>query len=138
MVSDITQLISKNNELIRKHWVQFGKFMVVGVLNTVIGYSIFVLITLLGFGPGVALTLTYTIGVPINYFTTGRMVFDSSSIKSFTFFIISYIAVYFVNFGSLTLLIRFGLSQLLAQAIVVPFIAVLSFLVFKNFVFRNR
>lgn len=137
MVSAIAQLISKTSGIIQNHWVQFGKFLVVGGLNTVIGYSIFALVTLLGFGPGIALMLTYIIGVPVNYFTTGQMVFDSSSIKSFLLFIMSYISIYFVNWGLLTLLIRFGLNQLLAQAIIVPFIAILSFLVFKNFVFRN-
>jgi putative flippase GtrA len=128
---------SKTGRAYRKHLVQFSKFLIVGMMNTAIGYSIFALFTLLGFGPSIALVLTYVVGVPVNYMTTGRLVFDSSRLRSFAFFLMSYIAIYCVNFGALTLLMQYQISQLLAQAILVPFIAVLSFVIFKTFVFRN-
>ena len=106
-------------------------------MNTVIGYSIFALLTLLGFGPSTALTLTYVVGIPMNYFTTGRLVFDSSRFRPFFFFLLTYVAIYLVNLGGLTVLMRYEISQLLAQAIIVPLIAMLSFFIFKNFVFRD-
>lgn len=127
----------KGSRINKYNLMQFGKFLVVGLMNTVIGYSIFVFLTILDFGPSAALICTYAIAVPINYFTTGKLVFDISSFKSFLLFIMSYITIYCINLFALKLLIKTGLSQILAQALIVPFIAVLSFAMFKMLVFKG-
>lgn len=137
MANDALRRILNTGGLSSRNIAQFGKFLAVGVINTVFGYLIFVLLTLLGFDPLMALLLTYLIGVPVNYFTTGKLVFDGSSFRSWLLFALSYVAIYGVNFGALTLLMQCGVSQLVAQAIAVPFIAILSFLIFKNIVFRK-
>jgi len=135
--NDTVTRMLKTREFDRKSLVQLGKFLAVGMMNTVIGYSIFALLTVLDFGPSTALVLTYVIAVPVNYFTTGKIVFDITNFKSFLHFIITYVAIYGVNLGALNLLMQLELGQLLAQAIIVPFIAILSFMIFRNFVFRN-
>jgi putative flippase GtrA len=122
---------NKNNLML------LGKFGVVGLMNTIIGYSIFVFLTALDLGPSMALICTYVIAVPINYFSTGKLVFDITSFRSFLLFIVSYVAIYSINLLALTLLIQMGISQILAQALIVPFIAVLSFITFKMLVFKS-
>ncbi len=117
--------------------MQLGKFLVVGLMNTFIGYSIFALLTVLHFGPATALILTYVIAVPVNYFTTGKLVFGITNFRSFLLFIMSYVAIYYINLFALTRLIQIGISQILAQALIVPFIAILSFVIFKMLVFKK-
>lgn len=137
MNNDTVHRILKTREFDKKSLVQLGKFLAVGMMNTVIGYSIFALLTVLDFGPTIALVLTYVFGVPVNYFTTGKLVFDITNLKSFLLFLMTYVAIYYVNLGALNLLMQLEIGQLLAQAIVAPFIAMLSFVIFSNFVFRN-
>ena len=118
--------------------MQLCRFLAVGLLNTIIGYSIFAFLTILNFGVSTALVLTYAIGVPMNYVTTGKMVFFATNQGAFPRFLLSYVAIYFVNLAALGLLMHcFPVDQLLAQAIIVPFVAVLSFVVFRKFVFRT-
>jgi len=130
-------LIQKASLLFSKYGLQFSKFLVVGLINTVIGYSIFTLLTFMGNGPSVALLLTYVIAVQINYITTGRLVFSNASFSAFVPFIMAYVVIYCVNLIFLHTLMHWHISQLLAQAILLPFLAPLSFLIFRNSVFRK-
>ena len=127
----------KESRFNKYNLMQLGKFLVVGLMNTIIGYSIFAFLTVLDFGPSTALIFTYVIAVPINYLTTGKLVFYITNVRSFLLFIMSYVAIYYINLFGLTLLIQIGVSQILAQALIVPFIAVLSFAIFKILVFKR-
>lgn len=107
-------------------------------MNALLGYAIYALFTLLGIGPTVALILTYIVAVPINYLTTGKLVFNVRNLAVLTRFITSYVIVYFANLLMLTILISNDFSQLSAQAVAVPFMAILSFLIFKYAVFKKN
>jgi putative flippase GtrA len=118
-------------------FIQFIKFLAVGLLNTALGYGIYAALSLAGFGATSALALTYAIAVPMNFLTTGKLVFDSSRLQPLLHFLFSYAVVFSINWGALWLLMTLGLGQLLSQALLVPFMAVLSFLLFKHFVFES-
>ena len=119
------------------HRLQFFKFLLVGLFNTAIGYSLFVLFSVLGFEAAFALAFTYVFGAISNFFTTGKLVFGVTNLKYFLRFLSVYVAIYAVNLGFLTLLFGAGIEKLISQAILVPFMAILSFLAFKVFAFRG-
>ena len=58
--------------------IQFVKFLLVGALNTLFGYSVFAGLVYAGIAPMPALLLTYVVGVLFNFVTTGRLVFNRS------------------------------------------------------------
>ena len=116
---------------------RFVKFLLVGLLNTGIGYLLFTLFTLLGFPSAIALGMTYVFGVTSNFFTTGRLVFGTARPALFARFVGVYVIIYLVNLGLLTVLTDNGMNKLAAQAVLVPFMAVLSFVSFKLYVFKE-
>ena len=120
--------------------VQFLRFLAVGALNTVFGYAVFAALVLAGILPMPALLLTYLVGVPVNYFTTGRFVFGGAprSRASFVRFVAAYVVIYVFNavlYRGVEALVE---APLVAQALCIPVVAVFSFLLFKLHVFRER
>ena len=116
---------------------QFIRFLFVGALNTVIGYGIFAGLVLLGIAPVPALIATYVVGTLINFFTTGRLVFDESRLSSLLRFILAYVVIYFFNLGLFKLVAEVFPNPLVTQALCLPVVAVFSFLLFKLFVVRG-
>jgi putative flippase GtrA len=116
--------------------VQFLKFLVVGAVNTVFGYSVFALLVISGVTPMPALVLTYVVGVLFNFMTTRRYVFDRASKSSFPRFVAAYVVIWLFNAVLYELVAAVLASPLVAQALCVPVVAVFSFFLFKWQVFR--
>jgi putative flippase GtrA len=114
----------------------FLRFLAVGVLNTAFGYCVFVGGVLLGLPAPAALGAAYVLGVLFNFLSTGKLVFDRLDARALPRFIGAYLLVYAVNLGALAVLVRAGLHEFTAQAIALPFMAALSFVIFRSFVFR--
>jgi putative flippase GtrA len=117
--------------------IQFLRFLVVGALNTLFGYSVFAGLVLAGVPPVPALVLTYVVGVLFNFMTTRRFVFRRSPRASLLRFIGAYVVIYFFNLGLYKLFEMAGAVPLVAQALCLPVVAVFSFLLFKFQVFRD-
>ena len=116
----------------------FIKFLIVSALNTAVGYALFASIVLLGAGSGVAVIGSTTLGTLFNFASTGRIVFGSSASALLPRFIVVYAGQCIVNISLLQSLERAGMSPLVAQAILIPFIAVLTFGALRHFVFGGR
>lgn len=105
-------------------WV---KYLGVGGLNTLVGYSIYAVFVLIGVPYLWALLMATIAGVIFNYFSFGRMVFKASG-GWFVFgkFIAAYTVVYVVNAGLLSFLTERGnLNAYLAQALcIVPSVGI--------------
>jgi len=114
------------------HRRRFVKFILAGLLNTAFGYSIFVVFILLGTGPQIALILQFCIGVIWNYFTHARLVFEHIGYKQLPLYCVCYAAIYGFNALSLNILTTGGVSPLVAQAILTPVIAVISYLLISR------
>jgi putative flippase GtrA len=120
---------------------QFAKYLLVGVLNTGLGYAI-IFLCMYGIGLSAVLSnvIGYGIGMSISYTLNRGYTFRGTRTDKATvlrFFVVSAIA-YLANLGMLLFLIRIagvheGLSQLVAGAVYV----VTSFLVNKYYVFQN-
>lgn len=109
--------------------------MLVGVLNTVVGYGLFALLVFLGLPYPVAIGLSTIMGVALNFQTTGRLVFGGAPLTRIGRFIGVYAFVYVLNVGSVAALLRLGLNIYMANALVIFPLALVAYMLQRNFVF---
>ena len=119
----------KKNQLVR--------FLFVGVLNTLFGYSIFVLLSLGGISYYLSTLLATILGVLFNFKTIGKLVFKNHDNKLIFSFIAVYTVIYLLNITSLKLILAFGINILIAQAGLVLPLALVSYFLNKTFVFKQ-
>lgn len=116
---------------------QFVRFLVVGAGNTAFGYGLYYLCLMLKVDYQVAVVVSTVLGVLLNFLTTGNIVFQNAELGK----IIGFFAVYgftlVVNLVLLTLAVEAGVSKALGQALVLPVIVIMSFLLNKFLVFRK-
>lgn len=115
---------------------QVVRFLAVGVLNTAFGYVIFAAGILAGLSSGIALAIAMVIGVIFNFFTLGRLVFDSRDPTRLPRFVGVYVLTYMVNLGMLALWEKAGVGPLLAQLACLPVTVSLTFVLMRFLVFR--
>ncbi|MGB3147026.1 MAG: GtrA family protein [Paracoccaceae bacterium] len=111
---------------------RFVRFLGVGVLNTGFGYAVFAALVLGGLGAQPALALAFALGVLWNYMTHARLVFGASGLARLLPYGLAYAAIYGINALALHLALGAGLSPLLAQALLVLPMAVLSFILISR------
>lgn len=107
---------------------RFLRFLVVGFANTLFGYAVYAALVLVGTAPGLALAIAWIIGVVWNYVTHGRLVFDQRGMDRLPAYVLTYAAIFAINWLALQGLLTTGAHPLLAQAILLPLVAVLTFL----------
>lgn len=117
---------------------RFAKFLLVGGSNTLLNYCLYALLIYLGLGYALATTIAFIIGLVVNFKTQGRLVFNTNSNRPFFLYVVSWLGIYLTNLWLLGLLIAQGADSYLAGAIMIPPIAVLSFVVLKFVVFREK
>ena len=119
-------------------YYQVYKFIFVGILNTIFGYSLFALFIYLGLYYPLAVLLSTILGVLFNFKTIGRLVFDSNDNGLIFRFILVYAITYLLNIFFLWLLKKLGSENMYIDgfALLIPLAAV-SFLLNKFFVFRR-
>jgi putative flippase GtrA len=113
-------------------FVQLLKFLVIGVFNTLFGYAVYALLVLVGMPEQPALAVAYIIGVTWNYFTHAKLVFGAKGYKRLPAYFAAYLLLYLLNAFFLEQLIAAGLQPLLAQAVIVPFAAAISFVLISR------
>lgn len=116
-------------------------FLLVGSVNTLIGYAIFGLAyKMLGINYNAALIIAYTLGILIGYTNHRRVTFKSTSKhrQAFTRFGLTYALIYAINAGLLIILSEWGgLDPLIGQAIALFFVTVVSFVIQRTWVFKS-
>lgn len=119
-------------------YCQVYKFIFVGILNTIFGYSLFAFFIYLGLYYPIAVLLSTILGVLFNFKTIGRLVFDSNDNGLIFRFILVYAITYLLNIFFLWLLKKLGSENMYIDgfALLIPLAAV-SFLLNKFFVFRR-
>lgn len=116
---------------------RFARFVVVGLVNTGFGYAVYSLLLWLGLEPQAALILSFAIGVMWNYFTTARLVFRVSGFRRLPAYVGAYVVVYSANALCLNMALSHGVNPFLAQGVLTPIFAVLSF-VLLSLVFHGQ
>ena len=122
----------------RLSYVQFVKFLIIGGLNTVFGYSLFAMFVFLGLHYAVASLFATVLGVLFNFKTTGTFVFRNNDNRLLFRFFFVYGIVYVVNIILLKIMSGFGIGIYLAGALAILPIAVLSFVLNKLIVFEVK
>ena len=117
---------------------QLFSFLLVGILNTIFGYSLFALFIYLGLYYPLAVLFSTILGVLFNFKTIGKLVFDSSDNGLIFRFILVYVITYLLNIFFLWLFKWLGFENMYINGFVllIPLAAV-SFLLNKFFVFRR-
>ena len=115
------------------------KFLCVGVLNTVFGYTLYVILIFFNVPCLTALFVATVGGAIFNYFSFGRIVFHSSGgLFVFGKFILAYGIVYAANAGLLKALTKdFLFSPYVGQGICIPLSVLLIWLLMNYWVYKN-
>ncbi|MBE9072265.1 GtrA family protein [Microcystis sp. LEGE 08355] len=127
--------------LIKKH--KFARFLLVGAINTLFGYFLYGSLILIGMDYKYAVLLATILGVLFNFQTTGRLVFGSKNNKLMFRFVLVYVVTFLLNVEALRIVdaididIEQKTKMLIAGAILVLPMAVISFVLMKLFVFRE-
>lgn len=116
---------------------QFIRFLAVGVLNTAVGYGLFALLVWTGLAYPLAIAISTCAGVAFNFQTTGRLVFGNSQWRRIIRFIAVYGVAYGVNVAAIAGLLKLGVNVYLATALLLLPIALLTYTLQKNFVFKS-
>ena len=122
------------------------RFVAVGGINTVVGYSLFVVFDLflfarVPFGYLLSLAFSYAIAIILAFVLYRRIVFKVTGHvwSDFVKFVSVYILAIAVNTVALPLLIELvGLNSLAAQAIVLVATTLMSFFGHREFSFRRK
>lgn len=120
------------------HDRQFHRFIAVGVLNTIVGYGLFVLFIFLGFHYILAVLFSTILGVLFNFHSIGHLVFGKHQYRLLLRFLGVYGIIYLLNIAFLTLFDLFGINMYLAGALLLAPMAIVSFLLNKYHVFGGR
>jgi putative flippase GtrA len=113
-------------------------FIFVGGLNTGLSYVIFVLLlNLFSLPRTFALLGAYGLGMVIAYHSFSRFVFRTGVKGAVPRFVFAYILLYLSNKGLLDAVVGFGLGEELGQFLLLPVVALLSYLLNKILVFRT-
>jgi len=117
---------------------QWMKFILIGGLNTLFGYSCYALFIYIGMRYPLALLLSTCIGVLFNFKTIGRFVFARTNNNYFLKFVTVYGGIYFFNMILIKFLESFTNNFYLAGLVAMVPAAIIAFILNKFIVFRDR
>ena len=101
----------------------FARFSLVGIVNSVLGYSLIFSFMFFGMGPYLSNAISYTVGLIVSFILNKSLVFRSEKkyLAELFKFIVTFICAYSLNLAILYTLLRFNynpyLSQLLAGGV---------------------
>ena len=116
---------------------QLVKFILIGGLNTLFGYSCFALFVFLGVSYPLALLLSTSFGVLFNFKTTGKFVFSCANNDYFFKFVAVYGCIYFLNMALIQCMALFTNNLYLAGFVAMIPAAIVAFFLNKYVVFQG-
>ncbi|MDA0272931.1 MAG: GtrA family protein [Proteobacteria bacterium] len=116
------------------------KFLVVGAVNTVFGYSCYAGLLFIGLHYSLAALFGTLLGVAFNYLTTSRYVFNtpSANISRGIRFVLVYSLQYFINVLCLWLLEQLGFNPYISGLLLILPMAVVSYLLLNYLVYHKK
>jgi len=119
---------------------QVIRYGVVGVLNNLLGYLIYLLVTFLWLDPKVAISVLYPVGATTAYFGHSKFsfVYQGKNTHALLRYIVAHLISYGVNFFMLYILWeKLKFPHQAVQAVAIFVCAGILFLMFKYFVFPH-
>jgi putative flippase GtrA len=114
------------------------KFIIVGIANTVFGYSIYALFIFFDFNIYFSLLISNILGIIFNYNTFKNLVFSNSGSKNKKNFILIYVMLYLINISLLSLIRLIVTNVYIGQLLLLAPLALLSFYFNSRFVFNKN
>ncbi|EKD53782.1 MAG: GtrA family protein [uncultured bacterium] len=116
---------------------EFITFLLVGILNTIVGYLFFVFFLFAGFHYTIAILFATCLGILFNFKTTGTLVFKNKNKRLLIHFIGIYILLYGWNVSLISLIHKIIPNFYIAGAMTSFFMAIISFYLNKHLVFHK-
>jgi len=113
------------------------RFFLVGALNTVVGYTIYITALWMDFHYSVAIMVATVLGTLFNFKSTGAIVFKSHDCSRLWRFVMIYILLYAINVIGVTVLIKFGLPAWFSGMLLLLPLAFLSYFLNSRYVFLS-
>jgi len=116
---------------------QIFSFILVGILNTIVGYVLYALFIYLGLEYILSVLFATILGVMFNYKTIGKFVFNSKNKYSAIKFILVYVIVFIVNISVIKIFKIYGFNDYLAGFFAIIPASIVSFVLNKFYVFKG-
>lgn len=120
---------------------QFVRYVVVGLASNAVIFVVYVVLTNLGLGPKLAMSLLYCTGVLQTFVFNRKWAFrfQGAATPALGRYLVAYALGYLVNFLALMLLVdRMGLPHQWVQIMMILVVAMMLFMAQRYWVFRNH
>ena len=114
---------------------QIVSFIIVGLFNTLFGYSVYAIFIFFGFNYIISVFFATVLGVLFNFKTIGKFVFESKDNHSIFKFLFVYCIVFVVNIAVIKILKNFDLNDYASGLFAIIPASITSFVLNKYFVF---
>ena len=118
----------------------FLRYILVGIINTIVGYGIIFFLMFLGVSPEISNIVGYAVGISVSYVLNKIYTFQSKAHpkKEFPKFVLSLLASYTLNFLTLVLCIHIlKINPYISQIISGAVYTLSGFVFLKYFAFRS-
>ncbi len=133
MLGDLSERI---REIFATH--RFLRFLVVGGLNTAVGYGLFCFALILMPTTFAALCVSTALAIAFNFFSTGTIVFGSRDPRRILRFCSVYGVVFAYNALGLSSFEAAGVAPTVAGLLLLPGAVAISYVLNRSFVFGGR
>ena len=126
-----------SHQLAKAHQNRPLRFFLAGILNSIFGFFVYALVIVFTAKIWLALLSSICAGIVFNFFTTGGFVFRNTSIQRAPRFAGCYFFIYVANYILISALSYWIDNVIISQALLTPFIAILSYFLMARFVFPH-
>lgn len=116
---------------------QLVKFLMVGVLNTIVGYSLYAFFIYLGINYVLAIFFSTILGILFNFKTIGKFVFENNDNSLITRFFLAYGVTFIINVSIVSELRGIGCDDYTAGFVAIFISSAISFVLTKYLVFKK-
>ena len=117
---------------------KFIKFILVGIINTIFGYSLYALLIYLNLHYSVAVLVGTIVGIMFNFKTTGKLVFNNNENMLLFKFLGVYTVTYILNVSALKIFDTFKFNMYVAGLLLIFPMAAISFTLNSKYVFKEK
>ena len=120
------------------------KYLLVGVLNTIVGFGLIFLLMYFGYSPELANIIGYAVGICFSFVMNKIFTFKSkqtsktANLKEFAKFVSSMLIAWSLNFITLKICLKMGVNAYLAQLISGGIYTITGYLLSKIWVFKKQ